>query len=149
MKIQNIIKIISAIISVLAAFFLLRIIGTGDDDIKMAATMGEFSAVSPLVELARIVIFITIATTLIFSLLGLFSDRAKLKKAAISVGLFLCVIGISYVLSEGVETPLKDGEVLSASGSRWVGTGIRTFYILAVIAVSLMIFSGVTKIIKK
>jgi hypothetical protein len=149
MKIQNIIKIISAIISILAAFFLLKIIGTGDDDIKMAATMGDFSAVSPLVELARIVIFITIATTLIFSLLGLFSDRAKLKKAAISVGLFLCVIGISYVLSEGIETPLKDGEVLSASGSRWVGTGIRTFYILAVIAVSLMIFSGVTKIIKK
>ena len=149
MKIQNIIKIISAIISVLAAFFLLRIIGTGDDDIKMAATMGDFSAVSPLVELARIVIFITIATTLIFSLLGLFSDRAKLKKAAISIGLFLCVIGISYALSEGVETPLKDGEVLSASGSKWVGTGIRTFYILAVIAISLMIFSGVTKIIKK
>ena len=149
MKIQNIIKIISAIISVLAAFFLLRIIGTGDDDIKMAATMGDFSAVSPLVELARIVIFITIATTLIFSLLGLFSDRAKLKKAAISIGLFLCVIGISYVLSEGVETPLKDGEVLSASGSKWVGTGIRTFYILAVIAISLMIFSGVTKIINK
>jgi len=149
MKIQNIIKIISAIISVLAAFFLLRIIGTGDDDIKMAATMGDFSAVSPLVELARIVIFITIATTLIFSLLGLFSDRAKLKKAAISIGLFLCVIGISYALSEGVETPLKDGEVLSASGSKWVGTGIRTFYILAVIAIGLMIFSGVTKIIKK
>ena len=149
MKIQNIIKIISAIISVLAAFFLLRIIGTGDDDIKMAATMGDFSAVSPLVELARIVIFITIATTLIFSLLGLFSDRAKLKKAAISIGLFLCVIGISYVLSEGVETPLKDGEVLSANGSKWVGTGIRTFYILAVFAISLMIFSGVTKIIKK
>ena len=149
MKIQNIIKIISAIISVLAAFFLLRIIGTGDDDIKMAATTGDFSAVSPLVELARIVIFITIATTLIFSLLGLFSDRAKLKKAAISIGLFLCVIGISYVLSEGVETPLKDGEVLSANGSKWVGTGIRTFYILAVIAISLMIFSGVTKIIKK
>ena len=149
MKIQNIIKIISAIISVLAAFFLLRIIGTGDDDIKMAATMGDFSTVSPLVELARIVIFITIATTLIFSLLGLFSDRAKLKKAAISIGLFLCVIGISYVLSEGVETPLKDGEVLSATGSKWVGTGIRTFYILAVIAISLMIFSGVTKIIKK
>ena len=149
MKIQNIIKIISAIISVLAAFFLLRIIGTGDDDIKMAATMGDFSAVSPLVELARIVIFITIATTVIFSLLGLFSDRTKLKKAAISIGLFLCVIGISFVLSEGVETPLKDGEVLSASGSKWVGTGIRTFYILAVIAISLMIFSGVTKIIKK
>ena len=80
------------LLGVLAAFFLLRIIGTGDDDIKMAATMGDFGAVSPLVELARIVLLITIAVTLIFTLLGLFSDPAKLKKAAISVGLFLVVI---------------------------------------------------------
>ena len=149
MKIQNIIKIISAIIGVLAAFFLLRIIGTGDDDIKMAATMGDFGAVSPLVELARIVLVITIAVTLIFTLLGLFSDPAKLKKAAISVGLFLVVIAISYVLSDGLETPLKDGEVLSASSSKWVGTGIRTFYILSAVAISLMLFSGVSKILKK
>lgn len=149
MKIQNIIRIFSAIIGVLAAFFLLRIIGTGDDDIKMAATMGDFGAVSPLVELARIVLLITVSVTLIFTLLGLFSDPAKLKKAAISVGLFLVVIVISYLLSDGVETPLKDGEFLSASGSRWVGTGIRTFYILSIVAISLMLFSGVTKILKK
>ncbi|NBS19220.1 MAG: hypothetical protein EBS74_05450 [Flavobacteriia bacterium] len=115
----------------------------------MAAAMGDFGSVSPLVELARIVLFITIGVTLVFSLLGLFSDRAKLKKAAISVGLFLAVILISYALSDGVETPLKDGEVLSASGSKWVGTGIRAFYILSVIAIGLMLFSGLTKIIKR
>lgn len=149
MKIQNIIKIVSAIIGVLAAFFLLRIIGAGDEEIKMAAAMGDFGSVSPLVELARIVLFITIGVTLVFSLLGLFSDRAKLKKAAISVGLFLAVILISYALSDGVETPLKDGEALSASGSKWVGTGIRAFYILSVIAIGLMLFSGLTKIIKR
>ena len=149
MKIQNIIKIFSAIIGVLAAFFLLRIIGTGDDDIKMAASMGDFGAVSPLVELARIVVLITISVTLIFTLLGLFSDPAKLKKAAISVGLFLVVVVISFLISDGIETPLKDGEVLSASASRWVGTGIRTFYILASVAIGLMLFSGVTRIIKK
>jgi len=149
MKIQNIIKIFSAIIGVLAAFFLLRIIGTGDDDIKMAASMGDFGAVSPLVELARIVLLITILVTLIFTLLGLFSDPAKLKKAAISVGLFLVVVVISFLISDGIETPLKDGEVLSASASRWVGTGIRTFYILASVAIGLMLFSGVTRIIKK
>ena len=149
MKIQNIIKIVSAIIGVLAAFFLLRIIGTGDDDIKMAASMGDFGTVSPLVELARIVLIITISVTLIFTLLGLFSDPAKLKKAAISVGLFLVVVVISYLISDGIETPLKDGEVLSASASRWVGTGIRTFYILAAVAIGLMLFSGVTRIIKK
>ena len=94
MKIQNIIKIVSAIIGFLAAFFLLRIIGTGDDDIKMAATMGDFGTISPLVELARIVLFITIAVTLLFTLRGLFSDPAKLKKAGISIGLFVVVIFI-------------------------------------------------------
>ena len=149
MKLQNIIKIISATIGVLAAFFLLRIIGTGDDEIKMAATMGDFGAVSPLVELARIVLIMTISVTLIFTLLGLFSDPAKLKKAAISVGVFLLIIIISYIISDGVETPLKDGEVLSANGAKWVGAGIRTFYILASVAISLMFFSGVIKILKK
>ena len=128
MKIQNIIKIVSAIIGVLAAFFLLRIIGTGDEDIKIAASIGDFGAVSPLVELARIVLLITISVTLIFTLLGLFSYPAKLKKAAISVGLFSVIIVISYLISDGIEPPLKDGEVLSASAARWVGAGIRTFY---------------------
>ena len=149
MKIQNIVKIVSAIIGVLGAFFLLRIIGTGDDDIKMAASMGDFGTVSPLVELSRIVLIITIAVTLIFTLRGLFSDTAKLKKAGIAIGLFLVVIFISYALSEGVETPLKDGEVLSASASKWVGTGIRTFYILSVVAISLMALSGARKILKQ
>jgi|TARA_E500000178_G_C16711001_1_gene612679 hypothetical protein len=149
MKIQNIIKIISAVIGVLAAFFLLRIIGTGDDDIKMAATMGDFGAVSPLVELARIVLVLTVAITLIFTLRGLFSDLAKLKKAGIAIGLFLAVVFLSYALSDGVETPLKDGEMLSASGSKWVGTGIRTFYILAVLAIGLMLVSGARKIFNK
>ena len=149
MKIQNIVKIISAVIGVLAAFFLLRIIGTGDDDIKMSATMGDFGAVSPLVELARIVLVLTVAITLIFTLRGLFSDLAKLKKAGIAIGLFLAVVFLSYALSDGVETPLKDGEMLSASGSKWVGTGIRTFYILAVLAIGLMLVSGARKIFNK
>ena len=149
MKIQNIVKIISAVIGVLAAFFLLRIIGTGDDDIKMAATMGDFGAVSPLVELARIVLVLTVAITLIFTLRGLFSDLAKLKKAGIAIGLFLAVVFLSYALSDGVETPLKDGEMLSASGSKLVGTGIRTFYILAVLAIGLMLVSGARKIFNK
>ena len=43
---------------------------------------------------------------------------------------------ISYFLSDGIETPMKDGELLSASGSKWVETGIRVFYLLASIALA-------------
>jgi len=82
-------------------------------------------------------------------LIGLTSDAKKLKKALLSAGLFLAVIGISYVMSTGVETPLKDGEVLSANGSRWVGAGLRAFYILAVVAIGAMLMSGAKRIFNK
>ena len=98
MKIQNIIKSISAVIGLLAALFLIRIILSGDEDIKMAASMGEYGKVSALVELARIVLLLSVAITLIFSLRGLFSDIKKLKKAGISIGLFLIVIMISFFI---------------------------------------------------
>ena len=54
MKMQNIIKIISAIIGLLAVFFLMRIIFIGDESIKMAASMGEYGSVSPLEDYYQI-----------------------------------------------------------------------------------------------
>jgi hypothetical protein len=59
------------------------------------------------------------------------------------------VVGIAYAASTGVETPLKDGEVLSAAGSRWVGTGLRMFYILAALAILSMVLSGAKKLLKR
>ena len=149
MNFQNIIKIVSGLLSILGVIFLLRIMSLGDDEIKMAAGMGDYSSVSPLITLALVILSIAVVVTIVFSLMNLASDIKKLKKALITIGLFLIVIIISYVISEGVETPMKDGEVLSANGSRLVETGIVTFYMLTVIAFGSMIFSAVKKIIKK
>jgi len=149
MKLQNIVKIISALLGVLGGIFLLRILGAGDDDIKLAASMGDYGVVSPLVELAKVILYLTIGITMIFTIKGLFSDKQKLKKAALSIGFFALVLLISYAFSEGLETPMKDGEFLSANASKWVGTGIRMFYLLAIIAISLMLASGLKRIIKK
>ena len=52
MNIQTIVKIISAVFGLLGAIFLFRIIGIGDEEIKMAASGGDFGSVSPLVSLA-------------------------------------------------------------------------------------------------
>ena len=149
MNFQNIIKIISAVLGVLGVIFLLRIMGTGDDQIKMDASMGDFSLVTPLIMLAIFTLSIAILVTIIFSMRGLASDVNKVKKSALISGILIIVIAISYGISDGIETPLKDGEMLSASGSRWVGTGIRVFYILTVVAFVSMIFSSVKKLIGK
>ena len=134
MKLQNIVNIISALLGIVGVIFLLRIMGTGDEQIEIDATQGSYSLVTPIIELARIVLILTISVTLIFSLRGLFSNKEKLKKASISIGFFLLIIFISYMASSGVETPMKDGKILSESGSRWVGTGILVFYVLFILA---------------
>ncbi len=70
------------------------------------------------------------------------ADKAKLKSSMMSFLLFLGVFIIAFLLSNGVETPMRDGKVLSAAGSKLVGTGIRVFYILSIVAVGLMVLSG-------
>ena len=149
MKLQNIVNIISAILGIVGVIFLLRIMGTGDEQIEIDATQGSYSLVTPIIELARIVLILTISVTLIFSLRGLFSNKEKLKKASISIGFFLLIIFISYMASSGVETPMKDGKILSENGSRWVGTGILVFYVLFILAIGLMFLSGLRKMFKK
>ena len=149
MNIQTIVKIISAIFGLLGVIFLFRIIGSGDEEIKMAASMGDFSTVSPLVSLAIAILLITVIITLLFSLLNLASITEKLKKSLIFIGCFAVIVGIAFALSEGVETPLKDGNMLSANGSRWVGTGLRMFYILAALAILSMVLSGAKKLLNR
>ena len=67
MKLENIIKIVCAVLGLLGVIFLFRILANGDDDIKMAASMGDFSLISPLISLSMFILFITVAVTIIFS----------------------------------------------------------------------------------
>jgi len=149
MNIQTIVKIISAVFGLLGVVFLFRIIGVGDEEIKMAASVGDYGVVSPLVSVAIAILFVTIAITVVFSLINLASSPQKLKKSLLFIVCFIVVIGLAFAISSGVETPLKDGEILSASGSRWVEAGIRMFYILAALAIGSMMFFGGKKLINK
>ena len=148
MNFQLIVKVLSGILGLSGAICLFVIMGSGDEVIKENATQGDFSVVSPLILIAQITFILTVAATLIFSLRALFANTEKLKKALIFIGIFIFIIGVAYISSNGVETPLKDGNFLSESGSRWVETGIRTFYILSIIAVLSMVLSSVKRLIK-
>ena len=149
MNIQKITNILSIGLGVLALVFLVLIISAGDESIEMSAMNGDYGFVAAIIYLAFAVLGIVVLSTLAFSIINLVSDKSKLKKAGISIGSFLLVIIIAYIFSEGVETPMQDGKVLSASGSRWVETGIRTFYLLTLIAGGVMISNSIIKIFKK
>jgi hypothetical protein len=149
MNLEKITRIGCIALGVLGLIFLALVFATGDDSIKMAAASGEYGVITPIIILSQIVLFIAVLVTLTFSLRGIAKDKSKMKNALKSAGLFLIVVVIAFVFSSGVETPMREGKVLSAMGSRLVGTGIRVFFILSIIAVGLMVFPGTKKIFKK
>ena len=116
--------------------------------IKLNALSGDYGVVSTMVTLALLVLAITVILTLVFSFGNLASDGKKLKKALISIGAFAAVVLIAFLFSSGSETPLKDGNMLSAAGSRWIETGLRTFYFLVFIAVGAMLYTGIARLKK-
>ena len=149
MNIKKTTNIISLTIGSLALIFLVLIISAGDEKIEMDAMNGDYGFVSAIIYLAFTVLAIVVLSTLVFSIMNLVSEKSKLKKAGISIGSFLFVIIIAFIFSEGVETPMGDGKVLSATGSRLVETGIRSFYLLTLIAGGVMIYNSVIKLFKK
>ena len=149
MNIKRITNIVSLVIGLLALIFLVLIISAGDEKIEIDAMNGDYGFVSAIIYLAFAVLAIVVLSTLVFSIMNLVSDKSKLKKAGISIGSFLFVIIIAFIFSEGVETPLGDGKVLSASGSRLVETCIRTYYLHTLIAGGVMIYNSVIKLFKK
>jgi len=149
MNLQKITNISVVLLAVLALIVLGVIITQGDEYIEMSAMQGNFGAVSLMINLALLVLVVTVAMTLVFSVKNLVSEKSKMKKAGISIGSFLAVFVLAFVLSSGVETPLPDGGMLSATQSKLVEAGIRTFYLLTIIAGGIMVYFSVSKYFKK
>ncbi|MFN2261044.1 MAG: hypothetical protein ABR595_03145 [Psychroflexus sp.] len=142
-KIVNIVKIIFGIVG---AILFVRILNTGDEAIEAEAAL-QTSVLNPFMWVSYIILAITILIVLFFSVKEIFTGNVK--KTLLSLGGFILIIVISYAVSSGVETPMRDGEVLSESGSRWVSAGLTMFYILAALAILAMLLSSVRKILTR
>lgn len=80
--------------------------------------------------------------SIVLPLIKALDDPDSLKKSLLGIGVLAVIIIISYVLADG--TPYGGA---SASASKWVGTGIYTFYILSIAAIGAIIYSEVKKAI--
>ena len=145
MTLHKILKYLALVIGVIGLILLGMIIYTGDDAIKASADL-QASRLNPMMWVAYLVLAFTIVLVGIYVIVGLF--RGNIKNTLIAIGSFILVVAVAYVLSDGVEKQLADGEILSASGDHWVGAGLYTFYILAAIAVGAMVISGIKKLAK-
>lgn len=145
MTLHKILKYIAIVIGVIGLILLGRILAEDGDAIEASADL-QSSLLDPFMWVAYLVLAVVLVLVAIFVLKGLF--RGNIKNTLISIGVFLAVIIIAYVVTDESQMTLKDGSVLSASGAHWISAGLVTFYILAGIAVLTMVFSGVKKLMK-
>ena len=145
MTLHKILKYIALVIGVVGLILWGRVLMTGDDAIETSADV-QASVVTPFLYVAYIVFALIILLVLFYVIKGLFSG--DIKKTLISVGAFVAIIVVAYLVTDGTEVVTTDGDVLSASTVHWVGAGLVTFYILAGLAILLMVVSGIRKLIK-
>lgn len=145
MTLHKILKYLALVIGVVGLILWGRVLMAGDDAIENSADL-QASVVTPFLVVAYIIFALIVLVVLVFVIKGLFSGN--IKKTLLSVGAFLLIVVISYLVTSGTEMTMTDGEVYSASTTHWVGAGLVTFYILAATAILLMVVSGVKKLIK-
>ena len=66
------------------------------------------SWISPLIYMSYFVLLACIAIVLVYVFKNLFSNKENLKKTMISIGLFLGVVLISFILADGSEVNVGD-----------------------------------------
>lgn len=146
MTIYKILKYLAAVIGIIGLILLARILWTGNDAIENSASV-QASVVDPFMIVAYTVFAVIVLLVLFFVIKGLFTGN--IKNTLISVGLFAAVVLLAYLLADGgAMYDRNDVQTVSDSGSKWVSTGLITFYILAAIAIGAMVISGVKKLIK-
>ena len=146
MDLQKLLKIVAIVIGVISIFFLGSIISTGDEAIKAGDASGTIDI---FMNVSYVILAIAVLNVLVFSVLNLVSNTAGLKNTLMGVGAFVVLSLLCYFgFANGVETTLKNGDILSESGSRLVGAGLYLFYFLAVIAGGIMLGFGIKKMAK-
>ena len=138
MNLHKIVKFAALAIGIVSIVFLGGILASENQDSAW---------ISPLILLSYIILFACIAIVLIFVFKNLFAKQETLKKTLISVGLFLGVVLISFIVADGSDM-VVGGVTYSGTTSKLVSTGLNTFYILALVAIVTMGWTGVTKIKK-
>jgi len=143
MGLHKISKIVALVLGVAGVLLWGMLMIKGDE--AVIASGGE--GLDSFLYVAYLTFAILLITVVVFVVKGILGG--DVKKTLMSVGAFLLIFVISYIMADGVESFTKDGELVTAQTSRYIGTGLYTFYILSVLAVVAMAFSGVKKLTKR
>ena len=133
MNSYKIIKYIAYALSLLGVLFVI-----------MIQTLDMLQGIDYILIVAYLIMVLIVSSVLFYSLKKIISDKDSLRSTLKTLGAFLVLFLICYfVLARGEETPLRDGKMLSAVGSKLISAALFMFYSLILIASASMLWFGI------
>ena len=131
MNFYNALKYTAIGLSLLAVIFLFVIL------------FGNLFGVDLMLFNAYFILFIIVSAVLFFGISNVISDRLSLMNTLKLLGTFLGLFLVCFLLASGEETIMKEGKVLSALSSKFIGAALFMFYALVIIASGSMLYFGI------
>ena len=133
MNSYKIIKYIALALSLLGVLFVI-----------MIQMLDVLQGIDYILIVSYLMMALIVSSVLFYTLKKVISDKDSLRSALKILGAFLVLFLICYfVLARGEETPLRDGKMLSAVGSKLISAALFMFYSLILIASGSMLWFGI------
>lgn len=91
---------------------------------------------------AYVVLFIIISSVLYFGIKNMIGNKSSLMNTLKGIGSFLALFIVCFLIASGEETIMREGKILSATSSKFIGAALFMFYSLIIIASGAMLFFG-------
>ena len=91
---------------------------------------------------AYVVLFIIVSSVLYFGIKNMIGNKSNLMNTLKGIGSFLALFLVCFLIASGEETLMREGKILSATSSKFIGAALFMFYSLILIASGAMLFFG-------
>ena len=91
---------------------------------------------------AYVVLFIIVSSVLYFGIKNMIGNKSSLMNTLKGIGSFLALFIVCFLIASGEETLMREGKILSATSSKFIGAALFMFYSLIIIASGTMLFFG-------
>jgi len=147
MKNTKILNIVVGVIMLLGLIFWIRT-GMNSDNLEGNADL-QASILNPFSYLTFALLIVAAGTAIIFSVINLVKNPAHFKRALIGLVFMAVILLIAYSISpDNIVTNLSGKELVTASVSKWVSTGIWYSIFLGAIGFLFFIFDFLKSLIK-
>jgi len=120
-KFSKILTIVVAFISLIGALLFVNVF------LQESESEAQVQAVVPLIEYSAILFYVTVAVTIVLSIVGLVKSPQNLKKTLLGIGVLAVLLIISYSLGDSNVVLDANGNIIEggeqgSSTNQWVGS---------------------------